>query len=160
MAQLMNLNGIWKQCVPGDWGFFQSFWAGRLGKFLMQCIQCVQPLKLCPALCNPMDGSPPDSTVHGTFQARILEGLAISFSRGSSWPKDWTCVSSIGKWILYQRTTWEAQVIYVYIHIFVCIYVCTLIWPGIFWHPKTANKVDYHVFTRYILCSFTQTPNC
>ena len=37
-------------------------------------------LSLCPTLCNPMDCSPPDSSVHGIFQARILEKVAISFS--------------------------------------------------------------------------------
>ena len=37
-------------------------------------------------LCDPMDCSPPASSVHGIFQARILEWVAISFSRGSSWP--------------------------------------------------------------------------
>ena len=39
-------------------------------------------LQSCPTLCDPMDYSPPDSSVHGTFQAGILEWFAISFSRG------------------------------------------------------------------------------
>ena len=47
----------------------------------------------CPTLCNHMDCSPPGSSVHGIFQARILEWVAISFSRGLSWPRDWTWVS-------------------------------------------------------------------
>ena len=38
----------------------------------------------CPTLCDPMDCSPPGSSVHGIFQARVLECVAISFSRGSS----------------------------------------------------------------------------
>ena len=38
----------------------------------------------CPTLCDPMDCSPPCSSVHGILQARILEWVAISFSRGSS----------------------------------------------------------------------------
>ena len=38
----------------------------------------------CPTLCNPMDCSPPGSSVHGIFQVRILEWVAVSFSRGSS----------------------------------------------------------------------------
>ena len=42
-----------------------------------------------------MDYSPPGSSVHGIFQARILEWVAISFSRGSSWSRDWTWVSCI-----------------------------------------------------------------
>ena len=44
---------------------------------------------------NPMGCSPPGSSVHGISQARILEWVAISFSRGSSWPRDWTQVSCI-----------------------------------------------------------------
>ena len=47
---------------------------------------------MCPSLCNPMDCSPPGSSVHGILQARILEWAAISFTRGSSWPKDRTQV--------------------------------------------------------------------
>ena len=47
------------------------------------------------SLWPPMDYSPPGSSVHGILQARILEWLAISFSRGSSWPKDQTWVSCI-----------------------------------------------------------------
>ena len=43
--------------------------------------------------CDPMDCSPPDSTVHGISQARILEWIAISFSVGSSQPKDGSCIS-------------------------------------------------------------------
>ena len=47
----------------------------------------------CPTLCNPMDYSLPGSSVHGIFQARVLEWVAISFSRGSSRPRDRTQVS-------------------------------------------------------------------
>ena len=47
----------------------------------------------CPDICDPLDCSPPGSSVHGIFQARILEWVAIPFSRGSSQPRDWTQVS-------------------------------------------------------------------
>ena len=47
-----------------------------------------------------MDCSPPGSSVHGISRARILEWLAISFSRGSSRPRDRACVSCIGRWFL------------------------------------------------------------
>ena len=47
-----------------------------------------------------MDCSPPGSSVHRNFQARILEWVAISFSRGSSRPRDWTLVSCTGRQIL------------------------------------------------------------
>ena len=52
-------------------------------------------------LCDPMDCSPLGSPAHGISQARKLEWVAISSSRGSSWPRDWTCISCIGRWILY-----------------------------------------------------------
>ena len=44
----------------------------------------------CPTLCDPMDCSPPGSSVHGILQARLLEWVAISYSKGSSWPRDQT----------------------------------------------------------------------
>ena len=49
----------------------------------------------CLTLCDPMGCSLPGSSVHGIFQARILEWVAISFSRGSSQPRDWTPLSCI-----------------------------------------------------------------
>ena len=49
----------------------------------------------CPTLCDPIDCSPWGSSIHGIFQARILEWVAISFSSGSSQPRDWICVSRI-----------------------------------------------------------------
>ena len=56
---------------------------------------CAQSLQSCLSLCNPMDCSPPGSSVYGILQARILEWVAISSSGGSSWPKDWTRVSCV-----------------------------------------------------------------
>ena len=49
----------------------------------------------CPTLCDPIDCSPPGSSVHEILQARILKWVAIPFSRGSSQPRDQTRVSSI-----------------------------------------------------------------
>jgi len=49
----------------------------------------------CPTFCDPMDCSLPCSSVHGIFPARVLEWVVISFSRGSSWPRDQTRVSHI-----------------------------------------------------------------
>ena len=51
--------------------------------------------QLCLILCDPMDYSPPGSSLHEIFQARILEGAAIPFSRGSFRTRDWTQVSCI-----------------------------------------------------------------
>ena len=62
-----------------------------------------------PTLCDPMDCSPPGSSVHGVPQARRLEWVAFSFSRGSSQPRDWTHVPYMSKWILDHWATLEAQ---------------------------------------------------
>ena len=55
----------------------------------------VSDAQRCPTLCDPVDCSPPGSPVCEILQARILERVAISFSRGSSWPRDQTRVSCI-----------------------------------------------------------------
>ena len=83
-------------------------WTGsKLGKGYIQAVFCHPLISLlcsvkwsevaqsCPTLCNPMDCSLPGSSLHGVLQARILEWVAISFSRGSSWPRDRTRVSCI-----------------------------------------------------------------
>ena len=63
--------------------------------------------------CDPMDCSRLGSSVHGILQARILECVAIPFSRGSSWPRDQTCVSYVS-WLaggfFTTSATWEALV--------------------------------------------------
>ena len=63
-------------------------------------------LQSCLTLCNPMDYSPPVSSIHGILQTRILKQVAISFSRGSSQPRDGphlSYVSCIGRWVLYHQ---------------------------------------------------------
>ena len=64
-------------------------------------------LQSCLTLCNSMDCSTPGPPVHGSVPwGRILKWVAISSSRGSFWPRDWTCISYVscsGKWILYQQ---------------------------------------------------------
>ena len=82
--------------------------------YLRGCIpgyHCSLIAQSCLTLCDPTDYSPLGSSLHGISQIRILEWVAISFSRGSSWPRDWTQVSSIScidRWILYQWATREA----------------------------------------------------
>ena len=64
--------------------------------FLLQCMQVKSESEVaqsCPTLSDPMDCSLPGSSIHGIFQARVLEYGAISFSRGSSQPRDQTRVS-------------------------------------------------------------------
>ena len=62
-----------------------------------------------PTLCDPVDCSPPGSSIHGLLQARILEWVAISFSRVSSWPRDRIRVSRIASRCFNLWTTREAH---------------------------------------------------
>ena len=75
----------------------------------MKVVCVVLVAKSCQTLCDPMDGSPPGSSVHGIFQARILEWVAIPFSRGSSQARDWDCVSCTAGWFFTIWATREAQ---------------------------------------------------
>ena len=68
------------------------------------CVHARAHAQLYPTLCDSMDCSPPGSSVHGILQARILEWVAIPFSRGSSPPRDRShvsCISCIGRQVLY-----------------------------------------------------------
>ena len=71
----------------------------------MKWSQVAQP---CPTFCNTMDCSLPGFSIHGIFQARELEWVAISFSRGSSWSRDRTPVSHIAGRRFTLWTTREA----------------------------------------------------
>ena len=103
-----NTYAAWKSqikkiiyCIILVFSFFKWVWLFLFPKYSQSY----------STLCNPMD--PPVSSVHGIFQARILEWVAISSSRGSSWPRGLThisCISCIGRQILYHRVTWEAPV--------------------------------------------------
>ena len=93
----------------------------------------------CLTLCEPVDCSLPGSSIHGILQARILEWVAISFSRGSSPPRDWTQISHIAGrcfnlWVTREAPRyinnlyWYIYIcIYMYIHIYVCVYICIYI---------------------------------
>ena len=93
----------------------------------------------CPTLCDPVDCSLPGSSVHGIFQARVLEWVAISFSWGSSRPRDWTQVSRTAGRHFTVWATREAQMgrkskkegIYIYTHTHTHIYLTkykTMVW--------------------------------
>ena len=78
-------------------------------------------IQSCLTLCDPLDCSPSSSSIHGIFQARVLEWVVISFSRGSPWPMDQTWVSHIAgrrftiwatrevcDWTFFKSGTWES----------------------------------------------------
>ena len=67
--------------------------------------------QLCSTFCNPVDCNLPSFSIHGILQARILDWVAISFSRGSSWPRNQTWISSIADrfftdWDMREAFTW------------------------------------------------------
>ena len=99
------------ECVPADKGLL----TGHLQSVCDVLHPGVKTLcsvaQLCPTLCNPMDCSLPGSTARWIFQARILKWVAISYAKGSFWPRHRThifCISYIGRWVLYHCTAWEA----------------------------------------------------
>ena len=112
-SQTLNLKNMWKShfrqkvdfgrlCFIQD-GFSQTYLKGFISNYANKvkfiifqwfCCHCLVS-KSCATLCNPMDCSPPGSSVHGISQGRILEWTVNSFSRGSSQFKDRTRVSCI-----------------------------------------------------------------
>ena len=79
-------------------------WSDLL-KTQILCICVCSLTQSCLTLCNPMSCSLLGSSVLEIFRARILEWVATSSFRRSSWPRDWTCVSCIGRWILCHWAT-------------------------------------------------------
>ena len=81
-----------------------------MATLLASAAAVAKSLQSCLTLCDPMDCSPPSCSDQGIHQARILEWVATSSSRGSSQPRDQThvsCVACIGRWMLYHWATWE-----------------------------------------------------
>ena len=108
--------------------------------YMCACV-CVLVTLSCLTFCNHVDCSPPGSSVHRIIlQARILEWAAIPFSRGSSWPSDWTWVSSIaGRFsnhLSHQgypcAYMWVG--VYIYMHGFPGVCVCVCVYVYIYIH--------------------------
>ena len=74
------------------------------------CCSCCLVAKLFMTLCDPLDYNLPGFSAHGILQARILERVTISFSRGSSQPRDQTCIFCNGRQILYCWAMREASI--------------------------------------------------
>ena len=111
-------SGVWKFPQFGVWlesgSWFIDYhllaviWHGGRGKGTLRGF-LVLVAQSCLTLCNPMDCSPPGSSVHGILQARILAWVAIPFSRGSSQPRDQIQVSCIAGRFFTIWGTREAQ---------------------------------------------------
>ena len=111
-------SGLWKYFMQGMntlWIVFHKY-PHHIGNYIHTLCVC-----MCSVVSDFLGSNaciPLGSSVHGIPQARILEWVAISFSRGSSGPRDRTCLSSVsctGRRILYHWATWEAPYIHGYI---------------------------------------------
>ena len=108
--------------LPGLWYFVRTAPASEYSHLTSYNLQP------CPTLCDPMDCSPPGSSVHGILQARILEGVAIPFSRESfqPWDQTWffhTAGRFFTDWAT--REAWTAER-----HSFLCLIVSYQFWSG------------------------------
>ena len=96
IAFLWDWNENWPLQSCGPYWVFQICWHQYCYLNHLHITQSESEVaQSCLTLCDPMDCSLPGFSVHGIFQASVLEWLAISFSRGSSWPRDQTQVSHI-----------------------------------------------------------------
>ena len=123
-----------------EWDLF------RLASFPC-AVLCFVP-QSCPTLCDPMDCSPPGSSVHGILQARILEWVAMPSSRGSSQPRDLTGVSCIAGRFFASRVTREALLSPSHMHwrllcVFSQLDSSFLFWHWIIFHCLDAPKFSY-----------------
>ena len=96
-----------------NWKYKNKTFLFGWSKWIVVLLNCYvkwsEVAQLCRTLPNPMDFSLQGSSVHGIFQARVLEWVAISFSKGSSWLRDWTWVSHIAGRSFTIWATKEAQ---------------------------------------------------
>ena len=110
----------WPQPTRGGFYLFSSASTSRKvnmeqGNYYFpagKCFVCVRACSVALTLCNPGDCSSPGFSVHGIFQARILECVAIPSSRESCWPREWahiSCVSCVGRQVLCHCRTWEVK---------------------------------------------------
>ena len=96
-----------------------------------------------------MDWSPPGSSVNGISQARILQWVYISFSRGSSWPRDRTCISRLAGGFFTIWATREAPYMYTIIH----MQIHTL-------YMHVYKYIYMHVYDRYTHLKGNSIPKC
>ena len=85
VAISLHKRGKERKCFNRETTLFNSYMIHTLpNTSILYTCMCAKVLQACPSLCDPVDCSPPGSSVHGILQARILEWAAISCSRGSS----------------------------------------------------------------------------
>ena len=145
--------------MTGVFSKFQSHFQGNRHCLLLFSCQS------CPILCHLRNCNPPSSSVLEISQARILEWVAISPSRGYSWPRDWThvsCISCLAGRVFTTETPGkpykhDVQMKYLLLHCFhfscqntspVCCYIISLslqLAQHVFWVPSTACIIYFPV---------------
>ena len=106
MAQVEIGDDGWDSALNNKVNIWSGLWISPIST-----VRCLVA-QSCPTLCDPTDYNPRGFSDHGISEARILEWVALSFSRRSLQPRDWTQVSwisCIGRWILYSWTTREVH---------------------------------------------------
>ena len=106
-----------------------------------------QSLQLCPTLRSPTDRSPPGSCIHGILQARKLEWVAISSSRGSSLPLDWAWVSCIASRFF---TLWATREALTLTNFLAHTYLFSERSPGKSPHPSSPPSLEKYIIMKAI----------
>ena len=112
----------------------------------------IQSLQSSLILCDPMDCSPPGSSIHGIFQARILEWGAMPSSRSSP-PRDWThvisCICCIPGTFFYCWANREVPYTYVYVYTHIYIHTCTYIYKDTYICLNALIKSTEKLYSNY-----------
>ena len=121
MAHFLFHSDLWSNVTSSERPFWHAIWSVTSWHSYLICpivlpssyhyltpqgTQCLV-IQSCPTLCNPMDCSPPGSSVHGILQARILEWVATPSSRGSSQPRDQTQGSHVASGFFTIWAQWK-----------------------------------------------------
>ena len=112
-------------------------------------------LQSCPALCDPVDYSPPGSSVNGILQARILEWVAMLSSRGPSPPRDWNSICCLLHWQVDSFPLTPPGILFIYIYkpkLFHSLSnIKTLYWVFVIW-----RWLSYHLWNAYVSLQLCQ----
>ena len=106
-------------------------------------------LQSCLKFCDPVDCSPPDSSVHGILQARVLEWVAMPSSRGSSWPRNLS---------LLCLQHWQVGSLPLVPHWKPCISFCVTKLPKVKWVSRIYEYWNSHKVISFLPFSFSLSP--
>ena len=146
----MNILGWFPLELTG----FISLQSKGLSRVLSSTKRDAQLFQSCPTLWDSMDCSPPGSNVHGILQARILDWVPMSFSRGSSLPGEWTCISCVsciaGRFFTHWVTCEAQKKGYWSVILFSCYCIAWFWYQGYTDLRKLVEKSFFFLFLRSI----------